>query len=130
MNPTTPSESAVPPGYDELRNWSSGETDASMTAVGKLMGVTDLTFPFAEYVDQGWVGVAPFEKYCIISFRSVGESPATDKLSAAVLSRYNTRMTILISAGTPKQLKLGVDKARDYCKTATVTLPPKATTTI
>jgi hypothetical protein len=93
------------------------------------MGVDNLTFPIADRVDEGWVGVAPLEQYCIITFRTVGTEPATDMLAAAVLSRYNVRLTILIGGGTPKQLKPGIDKARAYCKTATPPELPSQTTT-
>ncbi len=133
LSPSKPPASTAPvtpSGYDELKNWSTGETDASMTAVGKIMGVDNLTFPAADYVDAGWVGVAPFEQYCIIAFRSVGKQPAKDMLGVAVLSRYNTRLDILIEPGTPQQLKPAINKAREYCKSAVVTLPPQATTTI
>jgi len=126
-SPTATSGTSTPSGYDELANWSSGDSDPSMTATGKLMGVGNLTFPRPGYVDMGWVGVAPFEKYCIIAFHSVDNKP--DQLAAAVLSRYNTRMTITIQPGTPQQLKSDIDTVRVYCQRATVTLPTATTTT-
>ena len=124
--PSTPTPSMSAPetlgtprdGYDEWKYWSSGQADAEMLIVVKMMGLTAADYPTQSMFKQGFVGVAPLSNGCIITFSTNGVRHSGN-LSAAILSRYDPNgLTVAMVDQTIPQLKAFVGK---YSKICTVT---------
>lgn len=107
----------IPPGYDELENWSSGETLPELDAAAEVMGLSNATLPWAEYVEDGYTGVAPLEDRCIIAF-SVLATSNDGRLSAIILSRYDWSLSALRADATLAQVKTFADEYRQQCRSA------------
>lgn len=80
---------SVPAGYDEMKNWSSGQTNATMQKVAAQLGLSAIYIPVQTFQDQGFTGVSPYEKRCVAVFTGAGADTTSGNVSMAVLSRYD-----------------------------------------
>ena len=116
--PSTPTPSMSAPetlgtprdGYDEWKYWSSGEADAKMLVVVKMMGLTAVDSPTKFMSKQGFVGVAPLSDGCIITFSTNGVSHYGN-FSAAILPRYDPNGLIVsaVDQSVPQLRALVID---------------------
>ncbi len=106
----------MPEEYDELVNWSSGETIPEMVAVGKMMGLGDIYIPNADFVNKGFVGVAPLETHCVVAFHgTMEEVQQTGRLSVDVMSRFSLDFDVVQPNATLDEIKALIDEMRPSC---------------
>lgn len=107
---------AMPEEYDELVNWSSGETIPEMVAVGTMMGLGDIYIPNVDFVDMGYVGIAPLETHCVVAFHgTMEEAQRTGRLSVDVMSRFNLDFDVVLPNATLDEIKAFIDEMRPSC---------------
>jgi hypothetical protein len=110
----------MPTPTDEWDNWRAGrdeqfavEMSGYLQDVGAAIGVDGLESPSDTYLEDGYVGVAPFGDYCIAAI-SFGNTEA--ELSLSILSRINFDVSILaLPTSDYESLHRFADYYRDWC---------------
>lgn len=81
---------------DEWVNWTAGrdeefvaEVQEQLSTLGAQLGIEGLEAPSDYYVENGWIGVAPYGPYCIVGVRTTQEGLKTGSYALSVLSRIN-----------------------------------------
>ena len=113
--PLVPTElDAYPPGYDEWKQWSSGQSSTELDALFEQFGLSEGSAPRQEMVDEGFIAVAKLGSACIISFLSVqGDSGL---LSVAILSRFSPDgLAQGLQNGDVAGIKRFIDDYRQVC---------------
>lgn len=114
-----PNVPSVPEGYDEFASWNSGETLPEMVIFGEMVGL-EVTLPKADFIEEGYVGVAPLEALCVVTFHgTLEDAQQTGRLSTSVLSRYNFEFEVIMPNATIAEIKLLVDEMRALCAEST-----------
>lgn len=118
--PSVPSMPAVPDGYDELANWTNGETLPEMTAYGSMVGV-EIFIPYASYFEDGFVGVGPLGDSCIVAFYGDQQSAKQGLMSVVIMTRYNLDFEMILPEATSDEVKEFIDQMRPSCTPASGT---------
>lgn len=112
-SPTQAPSQELPAGYDELENWTNGEILAGFDDLSSVIGVPEIMIPYASYVDEGFIGVAPLETSCIVAFSSIASDAANgNSVSIAVLSRFDESLTEVVPGVALEDVKDVIDGFR------------------
>jgi hypothetical protein len=86
-----------------------------MQVMAQVAGLKSINLPTQKYYDEGVVGVALFEDYCVLLFSMTQEEVDKGLVSLTLLSRFNMSYAIAMPALPSENVHRMVDKYRKFC---------------
>lgn len=122
-------EETNPVGYDRWTEMNGGPADIpEMKIMAEKFGLKELGVPTSEYFDQGVIGVARLERYCVLALTGDMGSASQGLLDMTLMSRYNKTYYVMMPSLPTENIPKMIDKYRAFCNgEAELQLEPEPT---